>query len=87
MKKEEIVVRVDEIKNVKDREFEIDLFVEFVEYVAKRKDSLGEKARLVLTIKDFSFKSWQKNLKKAHKADEKKQRQIQRQKVLDRERK
>lgn len=34
------------------------LHLDFIGYVAKRKDSLGTKARLILTTEDIDFARW-----------------------------
>jgi len=57
MKKSEILSAIDAIKSSLDSEMahrkEDDLLYEFVSYVATRKDSLGEKARLILSVPEF----------------------------------
>ena len=63
MKKEDIIKAVQDIKHsVGDNEsahsMEDALRESFIEYVATRKDSLGEKARLILSTNKIDFERW-----------------------------
>ena len=62
MTKDQILKEIEEIKKVAAHDddelahiLEEDLYEEFIEYVAKRKDSLGEKARLILSTGEIDF--------------------------------
>ena len=63
MTKKEIQRRIDSIIDVIDDDEvahceEDDLRKDFIEYIAKRKDSLGKKARLILTTNELNFARW-----------------------------
>ena len=63
MTKDQILKAVKEIEKVADDDelahiWEDELWEAFIEYVAKRKDSLGEKARLVLSTNEIDFGRW-----------------------------
>ena len=63
MKIEDILTEINIIKaSVDDDEgahsMEDGLREEFIRYVAKRKDHLGKKARLILTTNDIDFRRW-----------------------------
>jgi len=64
MTEEDILYEIELIKQSvkKDPEeahaLEDNLLTEFIKYVAKRKDKIGEKARLVLTVTDVNPCKW-----------------------------
>jgi len=63
MKKKDILKAIEGIKNIADDDEmahsdEDALRESFIEYIATRKDSLGEKARLVLTTNKINFVRW-----------------------------
>jgi len=63
MTKEEALRMVEEIRNIEDidevaHSYEDDLREAFIEFVAKRKDKLGEIARIVLSTNDIRFSRW-----------------------------
>jgi len=63
MKKKDIVKAVEYIKAIADDDesahgAEDDLREDFIEYIATRKDSLGEKARLILSTNKIDFARW-----------------------------
>lgn len=63
MKLEEISSRVEEIRaKAEDEEAahgkEDSLRNDFIEYISKRKDSLGEKAKLILSTNKIKFPRW-----------------------------
>lgn len=54
----EIITKTLENDPEEAHALEDDLLTNFIEYIAKRKDKIGEKARLVLTVKDVNPCKW-----------------------------
>ena len=63
MTRQEILKAIEDIKKVADDDEvahgkDDDLREAFIEYVSKRTDSLGEKAKLILSTNDIDFVRW-----------------------------
>ena len=63
MTKDDIIKDIESIKQRMDdceraHMLEDGLYVSFIEDIAKRKDFLGEKARLILSTKALDFSRW-----------------------------
>lgn len=63
MEKKDILKAIEDIKNSADDDesahcLEDTLRESFIEYIATRKDALGEKARLILSTNEIDFSRW-----------------------------